>query len=101
MNLHDSLTIALKAAIDAGRIILHYYNLPFKVEIKDDHSPVTIADKESQKIILSYLKTTPYPIISEEMETISYEDRKKWDYCWIVDPLDGTKEFFIKMVNLL
>ncbi|HNV96119.1 MAG TPA: 3'(2'),5'-bisphosphate nucleotidase CysQ, partial [Bacteroidales bacterium] len=66
MNLNDSLTIALKAAIDAGRIILHYYNLPFKVEIKDDHSPVTIADKESQKIILSYLKTTPYPIISEE-----------------------------------
>lgn len=96
MNLNDSLNIALKAAIDAGKKILHYYNQPVEVMLKDDHSPVTIADKESQKIILSYLTNTSYPVISEEMENIPYDARKKWDYCWIVDPLDGTKEFIHK-----
>lgn len=96
MNTNNALTIALKAALKAGKEILNHYNQSVEIILKEDHSPVTIADKESQKIILSYLSTTPFPIISEEMENITFYERQKWNYCWIVDPLDGTKEFINK-----
>lgn len=96
MNLNETLTIALKASINAGKKILEYYNKTIKITLKEDYSPITTADKESQKIILSYLSTTRFPVISEEMENISFQERQKWNYCWIVDPLDGTKEFIKK-----
>lgn len=96
MNTNEALTIALKASLDAGRKILNYYNQSLEIALKEDRSPITIADKESQKIILNYLSTTPFPIISEEMENVLFQKRQKWDYCWIVDPLDGTKEFINK-----
>ena len=63
------------------------------VEYKDDSSPLTLADKRCNEVINSYLIRTDIPIISEENKQISFEDRKDWDECWIVDPLDGTKEF--------
>ena len=65
----------------------------FEVSFKNDDSPLTIADKNANDIIISYLIKTGIPIISEENKQTDYNTRKNWDSCWIVDPLDGTKEF--------
>ena len=90
----DDLIIAINAALHAGKKILEIYNSKnFKIQYKSDNSPLTIADIESNKIITGYLNKTDIPILSEEGKSISYEERKKWDKLWIVDPLDGTKEF--------
>ena len=87
------LIIAINAAIQAGKEIMNVYNGEFDVELKDDASPLTIADKNANDIINQYLVKTAIPIISEENAQIDYEIRKDWETCWIVDPLDGTKEF--------
>lgn len=85
---------AIKAAIKAGKEILDvYYNSDFEVEFKSDNSPLTIADKRAHNVIVEYLSPTEIPILSEEGKTISYEERRKWNLFWLVDPLDGTKEF--------
>ena len=89
--------LAIRASVEAGLEILRIYeNGDFQVELKDDDSPVTLADKMANKIIINYLEPTGIPIISEENIEIEYSERKKWDSCWIVDPLDGTKEFIKK-----
>ncbi len=88
-NLH----IALRAAIDGGLEIMKVYATDFNVELKGDNSPLTIADKNANEVINTYLEKTDIPIISEENKQISYSERKHWNRCWIVDPLDGTKEF--------
>lgn len=62
-------------------------------ELKDDDSPLTVADKQANKIITDILSTTEIPIISEENEEIPFSVRREWTDCWVVDPLDGTKEF--------
>ncbi len=84
-------------AIDAGRIILDIYNSQFQntIEKKSDDSPVTIADKKANAYIVEQLSalTPQLPIIAEESEEIPYELRKAFEEYWIVDPLDGTKEF--------
>ena len=87
------LIIAINAAIQAGREIINVYNREFDVELKVDASPLTIADKKANHIINQYLLETAIPIISEENAQIDYNIRKEWDTCWMVDPLDGTKEF--------
>lgn len=87
------LTIAIKAALEAGAEIIKIYETNFKVETKDDDSPLTQADKNANIVINRYLKTTEIPIISEENRQLDYKERKYWTRCWIVDPLDGTKEF--------
>lgn len=80
--------------MDAGKAIMDVYSSSdFETEIKEDDSPLTKADKESNNVIVSYLEQTNIPIISEENKMINYEERKKWKVCWMVDPLDGTKEF--------
>jgi 3'(2'), 5'-bisphosphate nucleotidase len=91
-----NLEIAIRAAITAGEEILKIYKKDFKIEFKDDKSPLTEADLASNKIIMDKLKQTEIPIISEENKQIDYEVRKSWDQCWIVDPIDGTKEFIKK-----
>ena len=63
------------------------------IEYKEDSSPLTLADMKCNEVINSYLIQTGIPIISEENRQISYEERKDWEECWVVDPLDGTKEF--------
>ncbi len=88
-----NLTVAIQAAIDAGKSILEVYATKFDVEIKGDESPLTLADKNANTVINSYLIDTKIPIISEENRQLDYSDRKDWKECWIVDPLDGTKEF--------
>ncbi|MEH6765253.1 MAG: 3'(2'),5'-bisphosphate nucleotidase CysQ [Aequorivita antarctica] len=87
------LAIAIKAALEGGTEILKVYETNFNVEIKDDNSPLTQADKNANAVINSYLKTTGIPIISEENRQLEFSERKGWAQCWIVDPLDGTKEF--------
>ena len=87
------LAIAIKAALEAGTEILKVYETNFNVEAKDDNSPLTQADKNANAIINKYLKTTEIPIISEENRQLDFSERKDWTRCWIVDPLDGTKEF--------
>jgi 3'(2'), 5'-bisphosphate nucleotidase len=90
----SNLKTAIEAALQAGKAILEiYHSGVFDIEIKGDNSPLTKADKASHKVIMSYLTKTNVPILSEEGRTISYEERKEWNQLWIVDPIDGTKEF--------
>ena len=84
-------------AINAGREIMIIYNNSddFHIESKIDNSPLTIADKKSNQIINEGLKRLEcnYPIISEENRQLEYTARKEYGIFWLVDPLDGTKEF--------
>lgn len=85
--------IAITAAYYAGQEILEVYETAFEVEHKDDRSPLTLADKKAHEVIVEYLNQTQIPILSEEGRDIGYEERKSWKRFWMVDPLDGTKEF--------
>ncbi len=88
------LQTAIDAAIDAGNEILKIYTSEdFGVEIKADNSPLTKADKAAHLKICSYLENTDYPILSEEGKLMSFDERKNWITFWLIDPLDGTKEF--------
>lgn len=91
--MQDNLNIAIEAALKAGVEILKVYNTDFDVVVKKDDSPLTQADKNANQVINPYLKKTGIPIISEENKQLPYAERKQWNTCWIVDPLDGTKEF--------
>lgn len=91
--MNNLLKTAVEAAIKAGDVIMQVYNTPFDVEIKDDKSPLTEADKRANDIINSFLVPTDLPIISEENKQTDYDVRKTWETCWVVDPVDGTKEF--------
>lgn len=90
------LEIALKAALLAGEKILEVYALPFKVNYKEDDSPVTEADRRASKVIVEHLEQTNIPVISEEEHIPPYDQRKHLERLWLVDPLDGTKEFVKK-----
>ena len=88
------LNTAVIAALEAGKVILEiYHSGEFDVEIKGDNSPLTKADKASHNVIMTYLESTDIPVLSEEGRDISYQERKGWKQLWIVDPIDGTKEF--------
>lgn len=91
------LLIAIEAALEAGKKIMNIYESnELNIKQKGDNSPLTRADIVSNTIINEFLKTTDIPIISEENKEIDYKKRKNWKVCWIVDPLDGTKEFIMK-----
>lgn len=92
-GLRELADIAIEAAINASREIITIYHRSFHQEIKEDGSPVTEADLASSKIIQSILDISSIPIIGEELENSSYDERSNWVQTWIVDPLDGTKEF--------
>lgn len=96
MNLLDNQILAIKSSIEAGNAVLEVYNTDFEVDYKDDHSPLTKADLISNQIINDILSLTDIPILSEENKMVEYAVRKEWDTCWIVDPIDGTKEFIKK-----
>lgn len=88
------LEIAIKASLKAGKRIMEIYeHEDFEIDFKGDDSPLTKADLASHEIIMSYLKDTDIPVLSEEGKDIPYEERKQWNQLWIVDPIDGTKEF--------
>jgi len=98
--LHNSQLIDELIAIskEAGEAILKVYNSDFDYQIKDDLSPLTEADKISHHIICKKLTeiTPDIPIISEEGSSISFDIRSSWKKYWLIDPLDGTKEFLKK-----
>ena len=97
MKLQEKKQIAIKAAREASEEILKiYHSEAFDTQLKDDQSPVTIADKKGHDVISYYLEKTGLPILSEEGRNIRFEEREKWEYFWMVDPLDGTKEFINK-----
>ena len=87
------LSVAIRASIEAGKSILQIYDTEFDVQVKENRTPLTLADKCSHAIVTKHLQGTGIPILSEEGKDIPYEEREKWNLLWIVDPLDGTKEF--------
>ncbi|MFP4226080.1 MAG: 3'(2'),5'-bisphosphate nucleotidase CysQ [Desulfobacterales bacterium] len=89
----EYLPVMIKSAVSAGIAALDVYNQDFSVIEKSDHSPLTLADTRSHEIISQALEPTDIPVLSEEGKDIAYKDRKDWERLWIVDPLDGTKEF--------
>lgn len=97
INVKQLIQIGEKAAIEAGKAIMEVYDSSeFSTEIKNNKSPVTKADKNAHHIITEYLKETHLPILSEEGSDINFRERKSWEYFWLIDPLDGTKEFINK-----
>ncbi len=90
------LTMATRAAVAAGEAIMNIYNDPssdFSIERKADNSPLTIADKAAHEVIVTTISELGIPILSEEGAKAPYSEREGWSRLWIVDPLDGTKEF--------
>jgi len=84
-----------RLAVEAGRAILEIYRTDFSVDHKADKSPFTLADTRSHRIIADGLQAgyPDIPVLSEEGKSVPYGERKDWDRYWLVDPLDGTKEF--------
>lgn len=94
MDLNPLLEIAKTAAKNAAVSILEIYESgDFSIEAKSDDSPLTKADKASHLAIVAELEKTNLPILSEEGRDIPFDERKDWEYFWMIDPLDGTKEF--------
>ena len=87
------LAISIMASVAAGDEILDVYQTDFSVTEKSDRTPLTLADQKSHAVIMSFLEKTGIPVLSEEGRDIPYNTRRQWERLWIVDPLDGTKEF--------
>lgn len=94
-DLKELLDPVIQIAYQAGKVIMGVYDAGFSVEKKSDHTPVTEADIAANKAIVSSLKElTPHlPILTEEEKPTPYSQRKKWPRYWLIDPLDGTREF--------
>lgn len=84
---------AMQASLLAGDEIMTVYETDFRVDFKSDDSPLTQADTRSHELIMKQLEAFGIPILSEEGRDIPFEQRKGWQRLWVVDPLDGTKEF--------
>lgn len=94
MKMKNLIEIAVNASLEAGKEILDVYGQDdFQIENKENDTPLTIADKRAHDCIMKYLITTNIPVLSEEGKEIDYSERKQWSKFWLVDPLDGTKEF--------
>ena len=99
MTLLPDIRMILALAIQAGDEQLRYFgDQNLDIKLKEDDSPLTQADLGADQIITRGLKKIrpDIPVLSEESPDISYSDRKNWEYYWLVDPLDGTKEFIKK-----
>ncbi|MGB1099408.1 MAG: 3'(2'),5'-bisphosphate nucleotidase CysQ [Flavobacteriales bacterium] len=92
--MNDWINVALEASLEAGQAIMDIYESDdVGVEYKEDASPLTRADRAAHHVILRHLEPTGIPVLSEEGKHMPFEDRSQWDELWIVDPVDGTKEF--------
>ncbi len=89
MEFADNVT---QAVLEAGKAVLDVYGTDFTVVSKEDCSPLTEADRRAHEILSAALKEY-YPVLSEERDTIPYSTRRNWNMYWLIDPLDGTKEF--------
>src|SRR5580692_5448257 len=94
-DLHALALRLLPIVARAGAAIMQVYGVGFAVQRKDDDSPLTVADLESQRIIIDGLTavTPDIPILSEESAQAPWRERRTWRELWVVDPLDGTREF--------
>jgi 3'(2'), 5'-bisphosphate nucleotidase len=94
---NEELRPLIEAVLSAGKAILNIYrSADFGVETKKDESPLTLADKAAHNVLVSYLNQTEFPVISEEGVHLSREIRQYYKTYWLIDPLDGTKEFIKK-----
>lgn len=94
MEINNSIiALALETAFEAGKKIMEVYNTSFEVEFKSDKSPLTLADRLAHQVISKKLAVSNIPLLSEEGADIDYDIRKNWKQYWLIDPLDGTKEF--------
>lgn len=95
MNYNVVLPDIIKIADEASERVLHIYQSDFKVEYKEDQSPITAADLASHDIIVRGLRrlTPDIPVLSEEGANAPWDERKHWHCFWLIDPIDGTKEF--------
>jgi 3'(2'), 5'-bisphosphate nucleotidase len=95
MNDRDLLDAVLDISRRAGEAILEVYGTDFSVEAKADRSPLTEADLRAHRVIVEGLAalTPDLPVLSEESASVPYRTREGWGRYWLVDPLDGTKEF--------
>lgn len=92
--MNDWIRLALSASLEAGKAIMDIYEgQDLGVEYKEDASPLTRADRAAHHVIMRHLEPTGIPVLSEEGKHMPFEDRSEWDELWIVDPVDGTKEF--------
>ena len=92
--MNEWIKVALEASMDAGQAIMEVYGREdVGVEYKGDSSPLTLADKAAHEVILEHLSATGIPVLSEEGKHMPFQERQDWDELWIVDPVDGTKEF--------
>lgn len=90
----NPLKVALEGAFEAGVAILEiYHSGEFDVTLKGDDSPLTKADLASHEVIMRHLSRTQIPVLSEEGRNIPFSERSAWSELWVVDPIDGTKEF--------
>lgn len=98
MNNKVQIKTIINIAKEAGDAILKIYEQDFEIYTKQDQSPLTEADKTANEIIINALISNyeDIPYISEEVKLTPYNERKNWEYCWLIDPLDGTKEFIKK-----
>lgn len=93
MNNAELLHQAIIASVLAGQDILTVYDTDFAVQYKEDRSPLTLADQKASDRISAVLAPFGIPVLSEEGEHPAHGERKAWNRLWVVDPLDGTKEF--------
>lgn len=94
IDLEALLILAIQAAEEGCREIRHVYDSgDFQAETKGDHSPLTLADRKAHQKIVAILEPTGLPILSEEGKNVPFAERSSWNHFWMVDPLDGTKEF--------
>ncbi|MBA3284771.1 MAG: 3'(2'),5'-bisphosphate nucleotidase CysQ [Nitrosopumilus sp.] len=96
MDNKELLRLAIEASLAAGKIILEIYEGDHEVEYKEDNSPLTKADKRSHLTIINQLSKSKFNTLSEEGKEIPFDERKRWENYWLIDPLDGTKEFIKK-----
>lgn len=98
MNNQQIADVLVEISEAASKEIIKIYHTDFEAEYKADESPLTLADKNANQVIVNGLKENfpEIPIISEETKNSDYSERKHWKRCFIVDPLDGTKEFIKK-----
>ncbi len=94
IDLRAYMSLAQEAALVAGKSIMDVYlDGKFNIQFKSDQSPITLADQAAHQASCEILKKSGLPILSEEGAMVPFTERKNWDIFWLVDPLDGTKEF--------